>query len=279
MSRSTLAAVGLIVLAGTARADEPAAARPQSRIQSAAQLAAASDTPRPEPPEAISLAFGVRVSRATDLVRRHLSLGHGVGLVVEDVAPGSPAARAGIQAYDVLVEVDGQTLIVPEQLAALTETTDAAAPRECVVIRAGTREVLSMNAAAPPPAAPKRPAPKRPLQPTPAVAAMLPENKPVAKASGIVRRNGEFGVVQEDADYSIGISREDETMLIVRDARGRVVFRDAIETPEQRSRIPLAVRDRVVQLESVLDRELRATARRKPVADIGRLDVDPIEVK
>jgi hypothetical protein len=101
----------------------------------------------------------------------------------------------------------------------------------------------------------------------------------VKPAAGVVRRTGDAGIVQEDFDYSIEVSREDETRLVARDARGRRVFDDAIETPEQRSRIPLAIRDRVEQLERLLDRQLQAATRQQPVAEIGSLDITPIEVR
>ena len=50
---------------------------------------------------------------------RHLRLEPGGGLVVEAVAEGSPAAAAGLEPGDVLLELDGQRLMNGPQLAAL----------------------------------------------------------------------------------------------------------------------------------------------------------------
>jgi hypothetical protein len=99
------------------------------------------------------------------------------------------------------------------------------------------------------------------------------------RVSGVVRSKGTTGLVQDDLDYSIDVTREDETLLTVRNAGGKTIFRAVIETPEQRSRIPLAVRDRVEQLEQLLDRQMQATPRPQPAAEIGRLDIDPVLVK
>ena len=54
-----------------------------------------------------------------------------------------------------------------------------------------------------------------------------------------------------------------------------MVFNDAIDTPEGRSLMPLAVRGRVEQMEKLLERP----AVTKPVAEIGRLDAAPIEIR
>lgn len=47
------------------------------------------------------------------------TLGEGRGVLVNEVAPGSPADRAGIRAHDILVSVDDQRIYSAEQLAKL----------------------------------------------------------------------------------------------------------------------------------------------------------------
>jgi pyruvate/2-oxoglutarate dehydrogenase complex dihydrolipoamide acyltransferase (E2) component len=253
------------------------------------------------------MAFGLQVIRAPDLLRQHLGLGHGIGLVITDVVASSAAHRRGFLANDVLVSIDDQSLFVPEQLAVLLEGVGPAASRSCTLIRHGARMTIALDApaatepAVAPPETDAKPqakvatntetraeAKRGPLKPTPSTLALLPNRKKarslaieagVKPAAGVVRRTGDAGIVQEDFDYSIEVSREDETRLVARDARGRRVFDDAIETPEQRSRIPLAIRDRVEQLERLLDRQLQAATRQQPVAEIGSLDITPIEVR
>jgi hypothetical protein len=80
---------------------------------------------------------------------------------------------------------------------------------------------------------------------------------------------------------------------MVRDGRGWLLFNGPIATPQQRSLIPRRVRDRVILLEQMLDTVAvhrpsptpTATApatpppQAEPVAEIGSLDVAPIEIR
>lgn len=304
-------AVAVALAAEPARAaDAPVGAdsrpTPRSHIQPVGEVA----TARPVATSSSSAdgagtpGFGMQVARTPDLLRQHLGLGHGVGLVVTDVAAASPARRCGIAVNDVLVSIDDQSLIVPEQLAILLEATGEAAPRSCTLIRNGARLTISLRPepprqdTQPPPqaaAATSHPAPppatdakRRPLVPTASALAILPNKKKaqeIAKASGtklsagVVRSKGDTGVVQEDADYSIEITCDDETRLVVSDARGRRIFDGIIETPEQRSGIPLVIRDRVEHLEKFLRRRLEGDTRPSPAIAIGSLEISPIIVK
>jgi hypothetical protein len=63
--------------------------------------------------------LGIAVSPATPVVAHQLKLPEGVGLVVDDVMPESPAAKAGLKEYDVLHKLDDQLLVNPEQLETL----------------------------------------------------------------------------------------------------------------------------------------------------------------
>ncbi len=59
-----------------------------------------------EPPYRI----GVVLAEADDTLRAQVGLAAGEGLIVTEVFPDSPAAKAGIQAHDVLVILDGRRL-------------------------------------------------------------------------------------------------------------------------------------------------------------------------
>ena len=81
----------------------------------------------PEPAaEAVRLVkaayLGVASSPASAVLRRQLTLADGVGLVIEFVEPGSPADVSGVQPYDVLVRLNEQILVNPQQLAVLVRT-------------------------------------------------------------------------------------------------------------------------------------------------------------
>ena len=84
-----------------------------------------------------------------------------------------------------------------------------------------------------------------------------------------MRISGET-LLRQDPDYQIRLTGGDETRVVVTDTRGRVVFDDAIDTPEGRSRMPVVVRERVEEMERALERQ--------PAA-VGRLEVAPIEVR
>lgn len=114
--------------------------------------------------------LGLQLSRAPEILRRQLALSQGEGLVVGSVAVGSTAASIGIQPHDVLVRLDDQLLVLPEQLAVLLETrslspgqSDSQESREgsvITVLRAGQSLTLPHRKPAAGPTAAKKSAPK-----------------------------------------------------------------------------------------------------------------------
>ena len=64
--------------------------------------------------------IGVLCRPADPVLRQHLQLPEGVGLVVEQVVPNSPAATAGVRARDILTHLDGEPLTGLDQLMAKT---------------------------------------------------------------------------------------------------------------------------------------------------------------
>jgi len=63
--------------------------------------------------------LGVTVDEVSEELRAQLPIEPGAGLLVRTVVPESPAAQAGFQKNDVLVELDDQLLINGNQLSAL----------------------------------------------------------------------------------------------------------------------------------------------------------------
>ncbi|MEK7467150.1 MAG: trypsin-like peptidase domain-containing protein [Planctomycetota bacterium] len=61
--------------------------------------------------------LGIRVMPLENALRKHLGLQPGRGLVVTLIEPGSPAAQAGLQLYDVIMEVDGKDVSDVSSLA------------------------------------------------------------------------------------------------------------------------------------------------------------------
>ncbi|MCE2727778.1 MAG: PDZ domain-containing protein [Planctomycetaceae bacterium] len=248
--------------------DPPLRGQRRSHIQSVGELAAAAQ------PDANQL--GLRLSRASTVLRQQLALARGAGLVVDEVAPGSRAARAGFQQHDVLVMLDDQLLLLPEQLTALLEAAGADAPLHCTVLRGGRKVKLPL--ASDPPAA-HRPATAG-LRPTASTLALVRESRPQpapnraaapAEQPARLARISSETLLRQDPDYQIRLTGGEETRVVVTDNQGRVVFNDTIDTPEGRSRMPMVVRQRVEEMEKALERQ--------PVAEIGRLDVAPIELR
>lgn len=121
-------------------AEQPNAATPaparRSHIQPVGEVAVAArnaDT------------LGLRLARASEVLRQQLALGRGAGLVVEEVVAGSPADRAGFRQHDVLVLLDDQMLLLPEQLAALLEATGAEGAVECTLLRGGAKVKIALG--------------------------------------------------------------------------------------------------------------------------------------
>jgi len=63
--------------------------------------------------------LGIHPERVDPALRAQLDLPDGVGILVAEVVEGSPAARAGLKAFDVLHRLDDQILVNPEQLRVL----------------------------------------------------------------------------------------------------------------------------------------------------------------
>jgi hypothetical protein len=69
--------------------------------------------------------IGIRCEPVNEALRAQLNLGAGRGLIIEEVVPNSPAAKAGLKQHDVLVQ-SGDTLLddVPALMDAVAKTKD-----------------------------------------------------------------------------------------------------------------------------------------------------------
>ena len=91
--------------------------------------------------------LGVAVESLDDSLRSHLQsqIPDGSGLVVEDVADGSPAAKAGLQQHDILVSFDDQKLYSPEQLVRLVQNDKAGREAKLHIVRGGKPEEVRVT--------------------------------------------------------------------------------------------------------------------------------------
>lgn len=233
--------------------------------------------------------LGMTLSRASPVLRRQLALTRGAGLVVDSVTPGSPAARAGFEPHDVVVRLDDQILVLPEQLDALLEWAEPEDPLECTVLRGGRSVSISLAGKIS-----RQPPQARGLRPTASSLALVKPPKPKAAAADPqLRRLSDETLLREDGDYRIQLTRGDETRLTVSDLTGQIVFDGAIDTPAAQARIPVAVRGRVVSMMQSLEprpasqSQIAGTAPAVPPAGaparaperIGQLGVPAIELR
>jgi hypothetical protein len=275
LNRRLTVAVGLWLACGGLPCRGPAAEPPRSHLEPAGAVTGG-------PPTVASL--GLTLTRASAVLRRQLALRRGAGLVVEGVAAHSRAASAGFAQHDVLVKLDDQLLLLPEQFDALLESAEPDAPLDCTVLRGGREVVIPLVKASPIAGRPPRSgATSGGLRPTASSLALVqqavprpPAPRPGAIDASRLRRLADETLVRQDSDFQIRLTSGEQTRLVVSDSQGLVVFNDTIDTPEGRSRMPAQVRDRVTDMERMLEGR---DARTPPPAEVGRLDVAPVELR
>jgi hypothetical protein len=119
--------------------------------------------PREEPPAGRPNArLGAQTGPVSETLRQQLGLKENEGVLVERVEPESLAARAGLQAHDVIVSIDQAPVGNRWELRqAIAERAASGAPFEVVVVRKAQRQTLQMKFDAPaaeqPPAQKKAP--------------------------------------------------------------------------------------------------------------------------
>jgi hypothetical protein len=87
--------------------------------------------------------FGGRLEEPTATLAEQLELPKGQGLVLEDVAADSPAARAGLKSHDILLELNGKPVPNnPDEFAKQLDAVKADAKVEVVVLRKGKKETV-----------------------------------------------------------------------------------------------------------------------------------------
>lgn len=256
-----------------ARAGEPSAPA-RSHLQPVSEIARAPVTGE---------GLGIRASRASAVLRQQLALERGAGLVVEEVVIGSRADAAGLEQHDVLVRLDDQLLVLPEQFDALLEAAGPNDPLTCTVLRGGRKLAIPLVAGRPATRqAVAASTTRRPLRPTASAVAIAQPVPPPDDPAGRLQRLADETLLRQDADFEIRLSRGDKTRLLVKEPGGRVVFDGTIDAAADRGRVPAAVRSRVAEMERLLEPRPAIAgdaAATRPVAEIGRLDIKPVELR
>lgn len=89
--------------------------------------------------------IGVVTTPLAPAVRAQTELGEDIGLFVDAVAPDSPAAKAGVERFDILARYGDQLLCAPVQLSALVKRTGAGNSATLTVIRRGKEMALEVT--------------------------------------------------------------------------------------------------------------------------------------
>src|SRR3989442_2716082 len=87
--------------------------------------------------------LGVGVDEASEALADQLGLDPGVGLVVTHVSADSPAAKAGLKKNDVLIDLEGQSLVHPAQLRKLVQARKPGDKVKLVFYRGGKKQTES----------------------------------------------------------------------------------------------------------------------------------------
>jgi len=90
--------------------------------------------------------LGIVTEPAPEALRSHLQLPENQGLLVEQVAPESPAAAAAVQRHDILLKAGGQPLAQVEDLIAAVDASKGK-PLELELLRGGKRMKLQVTPA------------------------------------------------------------------------------------------------------------------------------------
>jgi S1-C subfamily serine protease len=91
--------------------------------------------------------IGITYAPLNPLSRAQLNISAKAGAVVGQIIAGSPAAQAGLQPRDVIIEVDGQPLQTESSLAEAINSHQVGDTVTLTVIRAGQQQRLSVRLA------------------------------------------------------------------------------------------------------------------------------------
>ncbi|HEX8913498.1 MAG TPA: PDZ domain-containing protein [Humisphaera sp.] len=220
--------------------------------------------------------LGVATSPPPPALRQQLGLPGGVGLVVDSIADKSPAAEAGVKRFDVIHKLNDQLLVNQQQLAVLVRTFKPGEAVKLTVIREGKPTELSAKLVErdlPPlddlrlgmdpfgqPFGQRfevRPLEGRPFGPDRIDLDVFrrpggpdrggDDQGPGARRPfppGVV--NEEFQIAWDDGVVSMTMTaRDGRRTLVAKDKDGKELYNGAIDTPEQREKLPPEVRDRL----------------------------------
>ncbi|MFM8890426.1 MAG: S1C family serine protease [Planctomycetia bacterium] len=262
--------------------DPPAEEKPQRpRVEQIQPPAGGEDDQAVRPPAYL----GVTTGAVPDEVRAHLELPEDAGLVVTKVVEGSPAAKAGLEPHDILLEFDGQEVGSPLEFAEMVERAEVGRRITLSIVRRGKKRQVHIvperrpagvaaDGAALAPAIGNLPLPPGlpPAIQQQAQAAMAQALAGGAGAGSSVQirtsvTNGvaESTAIASDAEGTVEIRvNGPKKNVSIRDADGKDVYSGPLVKEADFDRIPEAWRDRVQNLDARLRGNQVPAGRRPP---------------
>jgi serine protease Do len=95
--------------------------------------------------------IGITLTDVTPGLQRALGLPISHGALIQDVTPRSPAERAGLKAYDIVLEVEGRAVTTNQELIRDISARQPGSVARLEVLREGRRQSLLVKLAARPP--------------------------------------------------------------------------------------------------------------------------------
>ena len=91
--------------------------------------------------------IGVGLTDVTPALQRALSLSVAKGAMIQDVSSGSPAERAGLHAYDIIVEVEGREVMNNEEVIRDISARQPGSVARLEIVRDGRRQTAQVKLA------------------------------------------------------------------------------------------------------------------------------------
>ena len=202
---------------------------------------------------------GVGTREMPDVLADQLRLTPDMGLVVDLVEPGSPAEKSGLKVHDVLLKLDDQKLVNPEQLRSLVRMKKPGASIKFAVIRQGQPRDLAVELG-------RRDVPAEEMfavQPMRGVVRMAPDGNVMfepqmadwAAGGGQFARanvNGQIQTVWSDREHTLNLEMKEgkAVRMTARDREGKSLFDGAVETEAQRKALPPELGAKLQQAET-----------------------------
>jgi serine protease Do len=89
--------------------------------------------------------IGIGLTDVTPSLQRALNLTVGKGAMIQDVTPGSPAERAGLHPYDIIVEVEGRQVINNEEVIRDISARQPGSVARLEIVRDGRSQTVQVR--------------------------------------------------------------------------------------------------------------------------------------